>query len=157
MEITEVKVFPIQEEKLKAFVSIVFDHCFMVNDIKIIQGRDGLFISMPSRKKKNGEFKDVAHPLNNETRRMIEDKVLGEYERVLGERGERMPQAASAAAAASPRPAPAGGERIPAAADLDNVGNMGNMGNIAVPPPATEKTLEEVEEMHLRDSFWTVT
>src|SRR3569832_2315406 len=66
MEITEVKVFPIQEEKLKAFVSIVFDHCFMVNDIKIIQGRDGLFISMPSRKKKNGEFKDVAHPLNNE-------------------------------------------------------------------------------------------
>ncbi|HEY4590895.1 MAG TPA: septation protein SpoVG family protein, partial [Thermoanaerobaculia bacterium] len=47
MEITEVKVFPIQEEKLRAFVSIVFDHCFMVNDIKIIQGRDGLFISMP--------------------------------------------------------------------------------------------------------------
>src|SRR4030095_103802 len=70
MEITEVKVFPIQEEKLKAFVSIVFDHCFMINDIKIIQGRDGLFISMPSRKKKNGEFKDVAHPLNNEKRRM---------------------------------------------------------------------------------------
>src|SRR3954462_4048300 len=94
MEITEVKVFPIQEEKLKAFVSIVFDHCFMVNDIKIIQGRDGLFISMPSRKKKNGEFKDVAHPLNNETRRMIEDKVLGEYERILGERGERLPQVA---------------------------------------------------------------
>jgi stage V sporulation protein G len=70
MEITEVKVFPIQEEKLKAFVSIVFDQCFMVNDIKIIQGKDGLFISMPSRKKKNGEFKDVAHPLNNETRRV---------------------------------------------------------------------------------------
>src|SRR5918999_1381976 len=88
MEITEVKVFPIQEEKLKAFVSIVFDHCFMINDIKIIQGRDGLFISMPSRKKKNGEFKDVAHPLNNETRRMIEDKVLAEYDRVLEERGE---------------------------------------------------------------------
>jgi len=97
MEITEVKVFPIQEEKLKAFVSIVFDHCFMVNDIKIIQGRDGLFISMPSRKKKNGEFKDVAHPLNNETRRMIEDKVLGEYERILGERGERLPQTVSMA------------------------------------------------------------
>src|SRR3954464_9532295 len=89
MEITEVKVFPIQEEKLKAFVSIVLDQCFMVNDIKIIQGRDGLFISMPSRKKKNGEFKDVAHPLNNETRRMIEDKVLGEYDRILAERGER--------------------------------------------------------------------
>src|ERR1044071_814137 len=89
MEITEVKVFPIHEEKLKAFVSVVFDHCFMVNDIKIIQGRDGLFISMPSRKKKNGEFKDVAHPLNNETRRMIEGKVLAEYERLLAERGEQ--------------------------------------------------------------------
>jgi stage V sporulation protein G len=152
MEITEVKVFPIQEEKLKAFVSIVFDHCFMVNDIKIIQGRDGLFISMPSRKKKNGEFKDVAHPLNNETRRMIEDKILGEYERILGERGEQMPQAASVVAggdgAASPpqssQPSPS--SQMPA----------GIAAEIAAAPPL-EKTLEEVEEMHLRDSFWTVT
>ena len=48
MEITEVRVFPVQEEKLKAFVSVVFDRCFMVNDIKVIQGREGLFISMPS-------------------------------------------------------------------------------------------------------------
>lgn len=136
MEITEVKVFPINEEKLKAFVSIVFDHCFMVNDIKIIQGREGLFISMPSRKKKNGEFKDVAHPLNNETRRMIETKVLAEYERVLGERP------LSAVAARPERPH----ELAAAAPEL-------------APPPAShpEKTLEEVEEMHLRDSFWTVT
>ena len=135
MEITEVKVFPIQEEKLKAFVSIVFDQCFMVNDIKIIQGRDGLFISMPSRKKKNGEFKDVAHPLNNETRRMIEDKVLGEYERILNERGERMPQAASAVFH----------DGVPASAEVP-----------VVAAPA-DKTLEEIEELHLRDSFWTVT
>jgi stage V sporulation protein G len=146
MEITEVKVFPIQEEKLKAFVSIVFDQCFMVNDIKIIQGRDGLFISMPSRKKKNGEFKDVAHPLNNETRRMIEDKVLGEYERILGERGERMPQAASMVAAGN---------------DGDGVSAPASTAGITViappPPVAAEKTLEEIEEMHLRDSFWTVT
>ena len=136
MEITEVKVFPIQEEKLKAFVSIVFDHCFMVNDIKIIQGRDGLFISMPSRKKKNGEFKDVAHPLNNETRRMIEEKVLAEYDHALQERGE----------------APANrGERVqraPAANDDAEVPRT-----LAAAP---EKSLEEVEEIHLRDSFWTV-
>jgi len=137
MEITEVKVFPIQEEKLKAFVSIVFDHCFMVNDIKIIQGREGLFISMPSRKKKNGEFKDVAHPLNNETRRMIEEKVLGEYERILGERGEKMPQVASLAGDGGARVAPSAG-----------------LGVAAAPP---ERTLEEVEDFHLRDSFWTVT
>lgn len=136
MEITEVKVFPIQEEKLKAFVSIVFDHCFMVNDIKIIQGREGLFISMPSRKKKNGEFKDVAHPLNNETRRMIEDKVLGEYERILTDRGEKMPQIALSSLATGSGEIPRDG--MPLAA-------------------APEKTLEEVEEMHLRDSFWTVT
>ena len=138
MEITEVKVFPIHEEKLKAFVSIVFDHCFMVNDIKIIQGRDGLFISMPSRKKKNGEFKDVAHPLNNETRRMIEDKVLAEYDRALEERGEA-PAERGERAAASPRSA---GEPEPPAVAL------------AAAPP--EKSLEEVEEIHLRDSFWTV-
>lgn len=137
MEITEVKVFPIQEEKLKAFVSIVFDHCFMVNDIKIIQGREGLFISMPSRKKKNGEFKDVAHPLNNETRRMIEDKVLGEYERILADRGERMPQVASLAGEGEIRISPSDG-----------------LGVAAAPP---ERTLEEVEDFHLRDSFWTVT
>ena len=135
MEITEVKVFPIQEEKLKAFVSIVFDQSFMVNDIKIIQGRDGLFISMPSRKKKNGEFKDVAHPLNNETRRMIEEKVLAEYDRVLVERGD---SPADRGERASRIPAAEGGETEP------------------LPLAAAEKTLEEVEEIHLRDSFWTV-
>lgn len=137
MEITEVKVFPIQEEKLKAFVSIVFDQCFMVNDIKIIQGREGLFISMPSRKKKNGEFKDVAHPLNNETRRMIEERVLGEYHRVLAERGDE--PAVSMGAASDDD------VRLPLAAVS---------AGPAVPP--AEKSLEEVQEMHLRDSFWTV-
>jgi stage V sporulation protein G len=135
MEITEVKVFPIQEEKLKAFVSIVFDQCFMVNDIKIIQGRDGLFISMPSRKKKNGEFKDVAHPLNNETRRTIEEKVLAEYDRVLQERGD--PPANRGERALRPAPAEGAGAEGHAVA-------------------AAEKTLEEVEEIHLSDSFWTV-
>ena len=93
MEITEVKVFPIQEEKLKAFVSIVFDHCFMVNDIEIIQGRDGLFISMPSRKKKNGEFKDVAHPLNRETRERMEKRILEEYDKVKAMAPPVAPQA----------------------------------------------------------------
>ncbi len=166
MEITEVKVFPISEDKLKAFVSVVFDHCFMVNDIKIIQGRDGLFISMPSRKKKNGEFKDVAHPLNNETRRRIESQVLGEYQRVLGERGEELPAPprvplAEPLAVAPERPAPA-----PRPIPSPSAGN----GAAAVPLAAagiaqpaangpgdeTEPTLEEVQELHLRDSFWSV-
>jgi len=82
MNITQVKVFPVNEEKLKAYVSIVIDSCFLVSDLKIIQGPNGLFISMPSKRKKNGEFKDVAHPLNRETREMLEKHVLGEYERV---------------------------------------------------------------------------
>ena len=138
MEITEVKVFPIQEEKLKAFVSIVFDQCFMVNDIKIIQGRDGLFISMPSRKKKNGEFKDVAHPLNNETRRTIEEKVLAEYDRVLGERGD---------------PPANRGERALRPVSEGALEGAATAGHAIA---AADKTLEEVEEIHLSDSFWSV-
>ena len=81
MNITQVKVFPVTEEKLKAYVSIVLDDCFLVSDLKVIQGPNGLFISMPSKRKKNGEFKDVAHPLNRETREMMERRILEEYAR----------------------------------------------------------------------------
>ena len=81
MDITQVKVFPVEEEKLKAYVSIVLDDCFLVSDLKVIQGPNGLFISMPSKRKKNGEFKDVAHPLNRETREMMEKRILGEYQK----------------------------------------------------------------------------
>jgi stage V sporulation protein G len=82
MNITQVKVFPVSEEKLKAYVSIVLDECFLVSDLKVIQGPNGLFISMPSKRKKNGEFKDVAHPLNRETREKMEKRILDEYEKV---------------------------------------------------------------------------
>ncbi len=82
MNITQVKVFPVSEEKLKAYVSIVLDECFLVSDLKVIQGPNGLFISMPSKRKKNGEFKDVAHPLNRETRELMEKRILEEYEKV---------------------------------------------------------------------------
>jgi stage V sporulation protein G len=82
MNITQVKVFPVAEEKLKAFVSIVIDGCFLVADLKVIQGPNGLFISMPSKRKKNGDFKDVAHPLNRETREWMEKRILEEYEKV---------------------------------------------------------------------------
>ncbi len=79
MEITEVRVFPVEDEKLKAFVSIIIDNCFVVSDIKIINGPKGLFVSMPSKKRKDGTFRDIAHPLNSETRRMMEEKVLSRY------------------------------------------------------------------------------
>lgn len=84
MRLTEVKVFPVNDdEKLKAYATIVFDDCFVVRDLKIIHGNSGLFVAMPSKKKKDGTYRDTAHPLNNETRRLIEEAVLGEYEREL--------------------------------------------------------------------------
>jgi stage V sporulation protein G len=84
MEITDVKVIPVDDEKLKAFVSIVFDQCFVVTDIKIIHGPKGLFVSMPSKKRKDGTFKDIAHPLNNQMRQYLEDKVLSVYKAQVG-------------------------------------------------------------------------
>lgn len=100
MTITQVKVFPVAEEKLKAYVSIVLDECFLVSDLKVIQGPNGLFISMPSKRKKNGEFKDIAHPLNRETRETMEKRILEEYEKV------RMASTTAPAAAPAEGPTP---------------------------------------------------
>ena len=83
MEITEVKVFPVNEEKLKAYVTIIFDNCFVVRDLKIINGNTGLFVAMPSKKRKDGTFRDIAHPLNSELRASIEKKILQVYEEEL--------------------------------------------------------------------------
>ncbi len=85
MEITQIRVFPVHEDKLKAFVSVILDECFVVSDIKIIQGTSGLFVSMPSKKRKNGTFRDIAHPLNNETRRRFEEQIIAKYHEVLSE------------------------------------------------------------------------
>jgi len=87
LEITEVRVRPFskEDEKLKAFATITFSDCFVVSDLKVIKGKKGLFVAMPSRKRKDGTFKDVAHPLNNETRQLIEQKVLAAYEEALAQ------------------------------------------------------------------------
>ena len=79
MEITEIKIFPVNEEKLKAYVTIILDHCFVVRDLKVIHGNTGLFVAMPSKKRKDGVFKDIAHPLNAQTREMMESKILAAY------------------------------------------------------------------------------
>lgn len=76
MQVTDVKVFPVNEERLKAYATITFDDCFVVRDLKIIEGNQGLFVAMPSKRRKDGTFKDTAHPLNAETRDMIENRVL---------------------------------------------------------------------------------
>jgi stage V sporulation protein G len=83
MEITEVRIFSVNEEKLKAYVTITLDHCFVVRDLKVIHGNSGLFIAMPAKRRKDGTFKDIAHPLNSETRERMEKIILAEYEREL--------------------------------------------------------------------------
>ena len=79
MEITEVKIFPVDEEKLKAYVTIILDHCFVVRDLKIINGSTGLFVAMPSKKRSDGSYKDIAHPLNKTTRVIMEKRILEAY------------------------------------------------------------------------------
>ena len=83
MEITEEKVFPVNEDKLKAYVTVIFDNCFVVRDLKIINGNTGLFVAMPSKKRKDGTFRDIAHPLNSEMRNELEKKILSVYEEEL--------------------------------------------------------------------------
>ena len=84
MKVTDVRIRKVTEEgKMKAIVSVTFDDEFVVHDIKIIEGQNGLFIAMPSRKMADGEFRDIAHPINAETRRKIQDAILEEYEKVL--------------------------------------------------------------------------
>lgn len=86
MQITDVRIRKISAEgKMKAIVSVTFDNEFVVHDIKVIEGQNGLFIAMPSRKTPTGEFKDIAHPINTETRQKIQKAILDEYEVVKNE------------------------------------------------------------------------
>jgi len=85
MEITEVRINLKDENKLKAFVSITFDDCFVVRGLKVINGSQGYFVSMPSKKRADGVFHDIAHPINNEFRSHIESKVLDAFEKELKE------------------------------------------------------------------------
>jgi stage V sporulation protein G len=83
MQITDVRVRKVAAEgKMKAIVSVTFDNEFVVHDIKVIEGQNGLFIAMPSRKTPDGEFKDIAHPINTSTREKIQESILSEYEKV---------------------------------------------------------------------------
>ena len=83
MKITEVKVFPVNEERLKAYVTITIEGVFVVRDLKIIKGHEGLFVAMPSKKRKDGQFKDIAHPLNQETRAEIERAVFDAFDKEI--------------------------------------------------------------------------
>ena len=84
MQITDVRIRKVEKEgKMKAVVSITIDEEFVVHDIKIIEGENGLFIAMPSRKAADGEYRDIAHPINSETRERIQRLILEKYEETL--------------------------------------------------------------------------
>lgn len=88
MQITDIRIRKIsQDGKMKAIVSITFNNAFVVHDIKIIEGERGLFIAMPSRRTSDGEYRDIAHPINSETRDYIQDTILRKYQEVLLEIG----------------------------------------------------------------------
>lgn len=88
MNITDVRVRKLPTDgKMKAIVSVTFDDEIVIHDIKIIEGAESLFIAMPSRKLPNGEFRDIAHPINSESRAQIEEAVFAKYEEVLNEEG----------------------------------------------------------------------
>lgn len=90
MEITEIKVFPVNEDRLKAYVTITLNDCFVIRDLKIISGHTGLFVAMPSKKRKDGQFRDIAHPLNQETREYVEKAVFQAYEDELKAMGSSL-------------------------------------------------------------------
>lgn len=96
MEITEVRITLRDEDKLKAFASITFDNCFVVRGLKVISGSQGFFVSMPSRKRADGTYQDLAHPINNEMRKRIEDRVLNAFEQELNAAGAAQGSAAGA-------------------------------------------------------------
>jgi stage V sporulation protein G len=84
MEITGVKIYPVTEKKVKAYASVVFDECFIVRDLKVIDGDSKLFVAMPSKKMKDGSYRDTAHPLNSSMREMIEARVLAAFHGQFG-------------------------------------------------------------------------
>lgn len=89
MQITDVRVRKVSSEgKMKAVVSVTFDNQFVVHDIKVIDGQNGMFIAMPSRRTPDGEFKDIAHPINSETREMIQKAILEEFDKAMAEENE---------------------------------------------------------------------
>lgn len=81
MEITEIRLTLRNEDKLKAFANVTFDNAFVIRGMKIISGNRGFFLSMPSKKRADGTYQDVAHPVNSEMRRLLEEKVLEAYEK----------------------------------------------------------------------------
>ncbi len=109
MEITDIRIKRVESDnKLKAYVTITFDNCFVVHNLKIIMGQFGRFVAMPSRKTRDGEFKDIAHPINSDFRKRIQDRILEEFDKgagemhISGQDDEDFPQAGDVETGGSP-------------------------------------------------------
>ena len=85
MQITEVRIYPTNEDLVKAYVTITFDNCLMIREIRVIEGPTGLFVSFPAKKQRDGTHRQLAYPANAETRNMIEQAILAEYAEVVAE------------------------------------------------------------------------
>ena len=83
MRITEIRVSLLGDKELKAFISIVLDGCFVVRGLKIVKGKHGLFVAMPSRRRREGGYRDICHPLDTRTRRWMEAEIMAKYRAVL--------------------------------------------------------------------------
>ena len=88
MDITDIRIRRVSSEgKLKAYVTVTFDDCFVVHNVKVIEGKTGVFIAMPSRKTKTGEYKDVAHPINSDFRNDLQSRILDAFENAADDAG----------------------------------------------------------------------
>jgi stage V sporulation protein G len=91
MDITDIRIRRVSADgKLRAYVTVTFEDCFVVHNVKVIEGKNGAFIAMPSRKTKTGEYKDVAHPINSDFRGILQQKILEEYEKALKDESTMM-------------------------------------------------------------------
>jgi stage V sporulation protein G len=95
MRITEIKVLPVDgDEKLKAYVTIKLDDCFVIRDMKVIKGTTGYFVAMPAKKMKDGTYRDLVHPLDKPTRQQLEDQIMVEFRKLHVEMGGELERAA---------------------------------------------------------------
>jgi stage V sporulation protein G len=85
MEITEIKIVPADEDRIKAYATITFDDCFVVSQLKLIKSKKGYLVTMPARRRSDGRYYDIVYPITAEMRKMLEEKVLAAYEKITGE------------------------------------------------------------------------
>ena len=110
METTEIRIHLRDEDRLKAFVTVTFDNCFVVRNMKIVQGTSGLILCMPSRKLPDGTYKDIAHPITSEFRKILEDKIMAAYQEEIKKQPPEKRQEKNAAPSGRGKPPPPPGE-----------------------------------------------